>query len=110
VTRTQSYLLRTPNFGQKSLNEIKNVLDSMSLYLGMEIVWPPEDNDIHSVENITQWKDKLKKLTNKYLKFDDLNNDNQINFFRHMENIFDNTRVISTCMNLEIENLGDLHQ
>jgi len=110
VTRTQSYLLRTPNFGQRSLNEIKNVLDGMSLYLGMEIVWPPEDGDIHSVENITPWKDKLKKLTNKYLKFDELNDDNQINFFRPIEGIFDNTRIISTCMNLEIENLGDLHQ
>ena len=110
VTRTESYLLRTPNFGQKSLNEIKNVLDSMSLYLGMEIVWPPEDSDIHSVEHNTPWKDKLKKFTNKYLKFDDLNNDNQINFFRPIENLFDNTRIISTCMNLKIENLGDLHQ
>ena len=30
-------MLRTPNFGRKSLNEIKEVLNTMSLYLGMEI-------------------------------------------------------------------------
>ena len=30
-------MLRTPNFGRKSLNEIKEGLNTMSLYLGMEI-------------------------------------------------------------------------
>ena len=36
-------MLRTPNFGRKSLNEIK-VLNTMSLYLGMEIPnWPPDN-------------------------------------------------------------------
>ena len=37
-------MLRTPNFGRKSLNEIKDVLQQMSLHLGMEIAgWPPEN-------------------------------------------------------------------
>ena len=37
-------MLRTPNFGRKSLNEIKEVLTAMSLYLGMEIPnWPPDN-------------------------------------------------------------------
>jgi DNA-directed RNA polymerase subunit alpha len=44
VQKTESEMLRTPNFGRKSLNEIKEVLSSMSLYLGMEIPnWPPDD-------------------------------------------------------------------
>jgi len=37
VQKTEPEMLRTPNFGRKSLNEIKEVLNSMSLYLGMEI-------------------------------------------------------------------------
>jgi DNA-directed RNA polymerase subunit alpha len=44
VQKTEAEMLRTPNFGRKSLNEIKEVLTQMSLYLGMEISsWPPEN-------------------------------------------------------------------
>ena len=44
VQKTESEMLRTPNFGRKSLNEIKELLTAMSLYLGMEIPnWPPEN-------------------------------------------------------------------
>ena len=44
VQKSEGEMLRTPNFGRKSLNEIKEVLTSMSLYLGMEIPnWPPDN-------------------------------------------------------------------
>ncbi len=44
VQKTESEMLRTPNFGRKSLNEIKEVLTQMGLALGMEIpAWPPEN-------------------------------------------------------------------
>jgi DNA-directed RNA polymerase subunit alpha len=37
-------MLRTPNFGRKSLNEIKEVLSGMQLHLGMDVEeWPPEN-------------------------------------------------------------------
>ena len=37
-------MLKTPNFGRKSLNEIKEVLTEMGLGLGMDIPgWPPEN-------------------------------------------------------------------
>ena len=37
-------MLRTPNFGRKSLNEIKEVLTAMGLSLGMSVTdWPPEN-------------------------------------------------------------------
>ena len=42
VQKTEGEMLITPNFGRKSLNEIKEVLSGMSLYLGIEIPnWPP---------------------------------------------------------------------
>jgi DNA-directed RNA polymerase subunit alpha len=44
VQKTEAEMLRTPNFGRKSLNEIKEVLIQMGLNLGMEITgWPPEN-------------------------------------------------------------------
>ena len=45
VTRMESDLLRTPNLGKKSLNEIKEVLLSRGLSLGLILDnWPPESN------------------------------------------------------------------
>tara|TARA_X000000950_G_scaffold219540_1_gene264369 strand:+ start:311 stop:1327 length:1017 start_codon:yes stop_codon:yes gene_type:complete len=44
VQKTEPEMLRTPNFGRKSLNEIKEVLKIMSLELGMDVEgWPPEN-------------------------------------------------------------------
>jgi DNA-directed RNA polymerase subunit alpha len=44
VQKSEGEMLRTPNFGRKSLNEIKEVLTGMSLYFGMEIPnWPPDN-------------------------------------------------------------------
>lgn len=46
VTREENDLLRTPNLGKKSLNEIKMVLASRGLHLGMQIKdWPPDGSD-----------------------------------------------------------------
>jgi DNA-directed RNA polymerase subunit alpha len=44
VQKTEADMLRTPNFGRKSLNEIKEVITQMGLQLGMETTnWPPEN-------------------------------------------------------------------
>ena len=44
VQKTEAEMLRAPNFGRKSLNEIKEVLAQMGLKLGMELPgWPPEN-------------------------------------------------------------------
>jgi DNA-directed RNA polymerase subunit alpha len=44
IQKTEAEMLRTPNFGRKSLNEIKEVLAAMGLHLGMEVPdWPPEN-------------------------------------------------------------------
>ncbi len=44
IQKSEAEMLRTPNFGRKSLNEIKEVLAQMGLHLGMEAPnWPPEN-------------------------------------------------------------------
>lgn len=56
VQKSENDMLRTPNFGRKSLNEIKEVLTGMGLHLGMQVEgWPPENID-----------DLLRKLDDPY--------------------------------------------
>tara|TARA_B110000858_G_scaffold193806_1_gene247064 strand:- start:61 stop:1053 length:993 start_codon:yes stop_codon:yes gene_type:complete len=44
VTRRESDLLKTPNLGRKSLNEIKDILAARGLSLGLELEnWPPSN-------------------------------------------------------------------
>ena len=44
VQKTESEMLRTPNFGRKSLNEIKEIILSHNLEFGTRIdEWPPEN-------------------------------------------------------------------
>ena len=44
IQKSEGEMLRTPNFGRKSLNEIKEVLAQMGLHLGMDVTgWPPEN-------------------------------------------------------------------
>jgi DNA-directed RNA polymerase subunit alpha len=46
VQRTETELLKTPNLGRKSLNEIKEVLASRGLTLGVRLEnWPPQALD-----------------------------------------------------------------
>lgn len=51
VMRSENDLLKTPNLGKKSLMEIKNVLQSRGLSLGMKLDnWPPTDLDMPAKE------------------------------------------------------------
>ncbi|RYG61275.1 MAG: DNA-directed RNA polymerase subunit alpha [Alphaproteobacteria bacterium] len=54
VQKSESEMLKTPNFGRKSLNEIKDVLGQMGLGLGMRLeAWPPEN-----IEDLARRLDK----------------------------------------------------
>ena len=46
IHRNESDLLKAPNLGRKSLNEIKDILSSKGLSLGMKVEnWPPAGAD-----------------------------------------------------------------
>ncbi len=46
VQKTETEMLKTKNFGRKSLNEIKEILAEMGLSLGMKLEnWPPPELD-----------------------------------------------------------------
>ena len=53
IQRSEADLLKTPNLGKKSLTEIKDILATKGLELGMRLEnWPPESLD--SVESDAQ--------------------------------------------------------
>ena len=51
VQRTEAEMLKTKNFGRKSLNEIKEVLLSMGLHLGMKLESFPDRKDIERIRD-----------------------------------------------------------
>lgn len=55
VQKTENEMLKTKNFGRKSLNEIKEVLHDMGLHLGMKVSdWPPQGFEEHEAEEIVE--------------------------------------------------------
>ena len=46
VQKSEGELLRAPNFGRLSLNEVKGLLKERNLSLGMDIIWPPKATDL----------------------------------------------------------------
>jgi len=45
VQKTEAEMLKTKNFGRKSLNEIKDILQEMDLNFGMKLDFPPWNQD-----------------------------------------------------------------
>ncbi len=55
VTKTEQEMLKTKNFGRKSLNEIKDIIKHMGLSLGMVVEgWPPKDLEAHKAKSETE--------------------------------------------------------
>ena len=55
VQKTEGEMLRTANFGRKSLNEIKAVLANFNLSLGMDVPnWPPKDIESLAKQHIDE--------------------------------------------------------
>ncbi|MCK9273708.1 MAG: DNA-directed RNA polymerase subunit alpha [Syntrophales bacterium] len=50
VQKTEAEMLKTKNFGRKSLNEIKEILGEMGLGLGLKIDFPPPSKE-HEIES-----------------------------------------------------------
>ena len=53
VTKTDGEMLKTRNFGRKSLNEIKEILEEMGLHLGMKL----EEEDLKQISQAQKKKE-----------------------------------------------------
>ncbi|MEM7495677.1 MAG: DNA-directed RNA polymerase subunit alpha [Myxococcota bacterium] len=57
VQRTENEMMKTKNFGRKSLKEIKEALSQMGLSLGLQLppsAWPPKEEDLEQINRKTE--------------------------------------------------------
>lgn len=103
VQKSEREILRTPNLGIKCLKEIKEILDQMSLYLGLVI---------------PNWKSKnIEDIQNKYLKelvneieFNGLDEHQKTRLFIPIETFVHNARALNFLRSYKILNSGDLYE
>ena len=112
VQKTEAEMLRTPNFGRKSLNEIKEVLVQMGLHFGIKVPgWPPENieelakrfNEEHSQENkgAGAWAAKDESRALEQLSFNPM-------FLKKVDELELSVRSANCLKNDDIVYIGDL--
>ena len=82
VQTAPTQLLRIPNFGRKSLNEIKEVLGSMSLELGMNIDAQPKEEQPTVFDNLNREivRSAMEAFTKTYNSIMDLNKNDTVKY------------------------------
>ena len=99
IEQTEGELNRFPNMGQKSINEIKEMLDHYSLYLGMEI---PDLNDEANIETInsTEVKEEDKLI--------EISEEKIIELIKEFDETTLSVRSKNVLLNLNCFNIGDI--
>ena len=82
VQKTRDELIRIPNFGIKSFNEIKEVLGSMSLELGMNIDAQPKEEQPTVFDNLNREivRSAMEAFTKTYNGIMDLNKNDTVKY------------------------------
>ena len=99
IEQTEGELKRFPNMGQKSIDEIKQMLDHYSLYLGMEI---PDLNDEANIETInsTEVKEEDKLI--------EISEEKIIELIKEFDETTLSVRSKNVLLNLNCFNIGDI--
>jgi len=99
IEHTEGELKRFPNMGQKSINEIKQMLDQYSLYLGMEISDLNDEANIETINSIeVKEEDKLIELSEKKI----------IEIIKEFDETTLSVRSKNVLKNLNSTNIGDI--
>ena len=110
IQLSEKYLLSSPNFGRKSLEEIKEKLQSMNLKLNTKIHWPLYREDLESIKenDLKEYSEKIAAVQKQY----------ELNFIKEnfeklstpIKNLGLSIRTVNCLVNLEIKDVGELLQ
>ena len=99
IVHTEGELKRFPNMGQKSIDDIKQMLDHYSLYLGMEIVDLNNEANIETINSIeVKEENKLIELSEKKI----------IEIIKKFDETTLSVRSKNVLLNLNCTNIGDI--
>ena len=99
IEQTEGELKRFPNMGQKSIDEIKKMLDHYSLYLGMEILNLNDEANIETINSIeVKEENKLIELSEKKI----------IEIIKEFDETTLSVRSKNVLLNLNCTNIGDI--
>ena len=99
IEQTEGELKRFPNMGQKSIDEIKQMLDHYSLYLGMEILNVNNEANIETINSIEVTEEnQLIELSEKKI----------IEIIKEFDETTLSVRSKNVLLNLDCTNIGDI--
>ena len=99
IVHTEGELKRFPNMGQKSIDDIKQMLDHYSLYLGMEILDLNDEANIETINSIeVKEENKLIELSEKKI----------IEIIKKFDETTLSVRSKNVLLNLNCTNIGDI--
>jgi len=99
IVHTEGELKRFPNMGQKSIDDIKQMLDHYSLYLGMEIVDLNNEANIETINSIeVKEENKLIELSEQKI----------IEIIKEFDETTLSVRSKNVLLNLNCTNIGDI--
>ena len=98
VQKTRDELIRIPNFGIKSFNEIKEVLGSMSLELGMNIDAQPKEEQPTVFDNLNREivRSAMEAFTKTYNGIMDLNKNDTVKYNEMTQAFEQHKKVLSS--------------
>lgn len=102
-------LKRMQGLGQTSVDTLKTQINELNKLHNLKFHFGYYNKNL-IIDNNEQKENDSFKVNNNIISFFDMKEDDQINFFMSVENVFDNVRSLNVLKNLGLDYLGDLHQ
>ena len=105
----EANLKRMQGIGQTSIDVLKTQINELNKLHNLKFHFGYYNKNLIIDDNENKETGTI-KLNNNIISFFDIKENDQINFFKSVETVFDNVRSLNVLKNLGLDYLGDLHQ